>query len=66
MAQSSSQPVIVPLYAATIHHCIGEGDVNKMRQLCAQAEKHMADYGDVGTALEVLKAEIAKAEAKGG
>lgn len=56
----------VPLYAVTIHHCIGEGDLNKMRQLCAEAEKHLAEHGDVGAALEVLKAEIAKAEAKGG
>jgi hypothetical protein len=53
-----------PLYAATIHHCIAGGDVAKMKQIAAEAEKHVAEHGNVGAALEVLKAEIAKAEAK--
>jgi hypothetical protein len=66
MAQSYSPTHPVPLYAVTIHHCIGEGDLPKMRQCCADAEKHLADYGDVSAALQVLKAEIAKLEAKGG
>jgi len=35
-----------------------------MKQLAAEAEKHVTDHGNVGAALEVLKAEIAKAEAK--
>lgn len=52
-----------PLYAVTIHHCIAGGELQKMKDLCIQAEKHLADHGDVRAALEVLKAEIAKAEA---
>jgi len=55
-----------PLYAVTIHHCIAGGDLAKMREVCAEAEKHLADHGDVSAAIESLKAEIAKAEAKGG
>jgi hypothetical protein len=53
-----------PLYAATIHHCIAGGDLHKMKQVAAEAEKHVTDHGNVGAALEVLKAEIAKIEAK--
>lgn len=52
------------MYAVTIHHCIAEGDLAKMRQLRSDAEKHLADHGDVAAALEVLKTEIAKAESK--
>lgn len=55
-----------PLYGVTIHHCIAEGDLGKMKSLCAEAEQHLAEHGDVRAALEVLKAEIAKAEAKHG
>jgi Domain of unknown function (DUF1843) len=54
----------VPLYGVTIHHCIAEGDLGKMKQVLADAEKYLTEYGDVGAAVEVLKAEIAKAEAK--
>lgn len=57
---------IRPLYAVTIHHCIAGGDLAKMREVCAEAEKHLSEHGDVSAALEVLKAEIAKLEAKGG
>jgi hypothetical protein len=62
--EPTPHPHPVPLYAVTIHHCIAGGDVAKMKQLAAEAEKHVADHGNVGAALEVLKAEIAKAEAK--
>jgi hypothetical protein len=67
MSQSqSSNPRFVPLYGVTIHKCIAGGDLQKMKDLCAEAEQHVATYGDVSAALEVLKSEIAKAEAKGG
>jgi hypothetical protein len=56
----------VPLYGVTIHHCIAGGDLPKMKQLCAEAEQQLSEYGDLRAALEVLKAEIAKAEAKAG
>lgn len=62
MAEPSTSGVAQPLYAATIHHCIDDGDLTKMKKLCAEAEKHLADHGDVRGALEKLKAEIAKIE----
>lgn len=62
MAQQN--PPIHPLYAATIHHCIARGDLNEMKKLVAQAEQHLKDHGDVRASLELLKAEIAKVEAK--
>jgi hypothetical protein len=55
-----------PLYAVTIHHCIAKGDLGKMKEVCARAEKELGEQGDVRAALEVLKTEIAKAEAKSG
>jgi hypothetical protein len=64
MAEPKHNGGVRPLYAPTIHHCIAGGDLQKMKQLVAEAEKHVADHGNVGAALEVLKAEIAKVESK--
>jgi hypothetical protein len=60
MAEPKHNGGPTPLYAATIHHCIAGGDLQKMKALVAEAEKYVADHGNVGAALEVLKAEIAK------
>ncbi len=62
MAQQN--PPIQPLYGVTIHHCIARGDLNEMKKLVVQAEQHLKDHGDVRASLELLKAEIAKLEAK--
>jgi hypothetical protein len=59
----TGQP-IVPLYGVTIHHCIAGGDLAKMKELLREAERYLAQYGDVSAAVEVLKIEIARAEAK--
>ena len=55
-------PVI--LYGPSIHQCIARGDLNEMKKLVVQAEQHLKDHGDVRASLELLKAEIAKLEAK--
>ena len=55
-------PVI--LYGPAIHQCIARGDLNEMKKLVNQAEQHLKDHGDVRASLELLKAEIAKMEAK--
>jgi hypothetical protein len=55
---------VQPLYGVTIHHCIAGGQLPQMKALCLEAEKQLAEHGDLRAALEVLKAEIAKAEAK--
>jgi Domain of unknown function (DUF1843) len=53
-----------PLYAVSIQNCIAQGDLAKMKTLVVEAEKHLADHGDVSAALEVLKTEVAKLENK--
>jgi len=55
-----------PMYMATITDAIAKGDLAQMKTLQAQAEEVLAAYGDVPTALQLLKIEIAKAEAAGG
>ena len=54
------------LYGVGIHQAIASGDLAQMRAMRDLAEQHLAAHGDVSAALEMLKAEIAKAEAKGG
>ena len=52
--------MIVILYAATIHQAIASGNLEQMKALVSQAEQHLTEYGDVQTAVELLKMEIAK------
>jgi hypothetical protein len=54
----------IPLYGVGIHHCIAKGDLGEMRALVKEAEQFLREAGDVSAALEVLKVEIAKREAK--
>lgn len=54
----------VPLYGVTIHKCIAGGNLDEMKKLAKQAEEHLHEYGDVRSALEALKVEIAKLEHK--
>ena len=53
---------MVVLYGTAIHQAIATGDLNQMKALASQAQQHLTEYGNVGAALEVLKAEIAKLE----
>ena len=52
----------VPVYGCAMRKAIAGGDVDEMRELVAQAKEHLATFGNVPLVLEVLKAEIAKAE----
>jgi Domain of unknown function (DUF1843) len=52
------------LYGPPIHEAIAKGDLAQMKQLAAEAEQHIKDHGDVRSALEILKIEIAKKEQK--
>jgi len=54
----------VVLYGVGIHEAIASGDLHRMKQLAAEAEKYLKEHGDVRAALEALKVEIAKAEKK--
>jgi Domain of unknown function (DUF1843) len=55
---------IRPLYGVVIHEAICSGDVNRMKQVAQEAEAYLAKAGDVPSALQALKIEIAKAEHK--
>jgi hypothetical protein len=54
----------IPLYGVPIHRCIAKGDLGEMRAMAKQAEQYLQQSGDVSAALEALRAEIAKLEAK--
>ncbi len=50
------------LYAAAMTEAIASGQVGEMRRLAAEAETHLAQYGDIPSLLALLKVEIAKLE----
>jgi phage shock protein A len=54
----------VPPYGVAIHQAIAQGDLQRMKTVASEAEAHLRQYGDVRSALEVLKTEIAKLEQK--
>jgi hypothetical protein len=49
-------------YSPAMLQAIGDGDLDEMRSLVKEAEEHIRKYGNVPVVLELLKAEIAKAE----
>jgi ATP/maltotriose-dependent transcriptional regulator MalT len=54
----------VPPYGVAIHQAIAGGDLDRMRALVTQTEDYLRNTGDVSAALELLKAEVARAEAR--
>lgn len=52
------------LYGHAMTEAIASGQVSEMRRLAAEAEAHVAEYGDVATMLALLKVEIAKLEGR--
>jgi hypothetical protein len=62
MAEIQNHPV--PPYGPAIHQAIAGGDLASMKAVAASAEAHLAEHGNVCAALEALKIEIAKLEAK--
>jgi hypothetical protein len=55
----------VPPYGPPIQEAIAKGDLAAMKQVAADAEKHLRQVGDVRSALAYLKIEIARLEHKG-
>lgn len=53
-----------PLYGVCIQEAIASGDLSKMKSVAAEAEQYLAEHGNISAALEALKVEIAKSEAK--
>jgi Domain of unknown function (DUF1843) len=62
MAEQQQGPV--PPYGPPIQQAIAKGDLAAMKQVAADAERHLQQVGDVRAALEYLKIEIAKHEHK--
>jgi hypothetical protein len=52
------------LYGPPIYRCIAKGDLSEMKALAKEAEQYVQTHGNVSAALEALKIEIAKLEAK--
>ncbi|MEI9994601.1 MAG: DUF1843 domain-containing protein [Rhizomicrobium sp.] len=49
-------------YGPAIQQAVASGDLGAMKAVAKAAEKYLAEYGDVRSALEVLRGEIAKLE----
>jgi hypothetical protein len=62
MAEKQLHPV--PPYGPPIQQAIASGDLARMREVAASAQAYLAQSGNVSAALEALKIEIAKLEAK--
>jgi hypothetical protein len=54
----------IPPYGVAIQDAIAAGDLAQMKALRKQAEAILAQQGDVASAFEALKIEIAKLEGK--
>ena len=62
--RQSHGPIYQPMYAHTIHNVVAEGHLPRMRQVAQEAEQQLNQFGDLRTALEILRTEIAKLEHK--
>lgn len=54
----------VPPYGVAIQEAVASGDLTKMKEASRQAEEYTREWGDVSSALEVLKLEISRLEKK--
>lgn len=48
----------IPPYGVAIQDAIASGDVDKMKQVAADAEKYLQEYGEIGDGLKKLRAAI--------
>ena len=51
---------MVKPYGPAIQQAVASGNLKTMKSVAKAAEKHLAEHGDVRSALAVLKLEIAK------
>jgi len=56
--------VAIPPYGVAIQEAVASGDLARMKEAAQQAEQYVREWGDVSSALEVLKLEISKLEKK--
>jgi hypothetical protein len=64
VAESKHPNIPAVLYGVGIHKAAASGDLAAMKKIAAEAEAWLATHGNVGAALEALKIEIAKLEAR--
>lgn len=50
-------------YGVAMTEAIASGDLSRMKEAAAAAETHLSEHGDVAGLLQLLRIEIAKAEA---
>jgi len=63
--KTSGRRMPVPPYGPPIQQAIASGSLSRMKAAVKRAEAFLGKHGDIGAALEVLKAEIAKLEGRG-
>jgi hypothetical protein len=51
-------------YGVAVQQAVASGNLAQMKAAAAATEAHLKEYGNISAALEMLKAEIAKLEAK--
>ena len=51
-------------YGPAIQQAVASGNLKNMQAVAKAAEQHLAEYGDVSSALEALRIEIAKLQGK--
>ena len=56
----------LPPYGEAIQQAVAAGDLARMKAVARDAEQFIAQWGNIPAALEALKLEIAKLEAKSG
>jgi hypothetical protein len=54
----------IPPYGVAIQQAIAGGSLDHMKRVAKEAETYLSEHGDVRSALEALKVEIARHEAK--
>jgi hypothetical protein len=62
MPSDPSVKAPLPPYGPAIQDAVASGDLAKMKAVARQAERFVAEFGDIPASLEALKLEIAKLE----
>jgi monomeric isocitrate dehydrogenase len=62
---AESRGPVLPPYGPSIHKAIASNDLARMREIAKTAQAWLDEHGNIGAALEALKAAIAQHEAKG-
>ena len=55
---------MVPPYGSAIHQAVASGNVEEMQKTLTSAQQWLSEWGDLRSAVEALKVEIAKLERK--